>query len=201
MIARVAQLVRALPRHGRGPWFDSRRAHNMKIAIASDSHDNFSNLKKVVDEANKLECEVFLFAGDLNAPTGLLVLKEFNGEVHMVWGNNEGEREGITQRLKNIDNITLHGDEFEETLGGVRVFMTHYPDTAESTWEAGEYDLCIYGHTHKYRFKEREGAKLINPGAVCGYQDTGDEIKDISSIYIIFDTETKLVEKNEIKNT
>jgi predicted phosphodiesterase len=49
----------------------------MKIAILSDSHDDWGNLEKAVKIANDMSCKLLLFAGDLVSPPGIAVLKRF----------------------------------------------------------------------------------------------------------------------------
>lgn len=59
--------------------------HTMKIAIMSDSHEHWDNLRHAISTANN-GCEVLLFAGDLmSSGEGLAALKTFNGSVHMVF--------------------------------------------------------------------------------------------------------------------
>ena len=82
----------------------------MKIAITSDSHDNWTNLEKAVKAANFSKCEQLLFAGDLISPPGVAILEKFEGHVKFIWGNNEGERMGITRKMDVSEKITLCGD-------------------------------------------------------------------------------------------
>lgn len=145
----------------------------MKLAIISDAHDNWANLEKAVQISNEAGCEVLLFAGDLIAPPGIAVLEKFNGSVKIVWGNNEGEKVGISQLCAKSKNVELCGDVFEGELGGVRIFMNHYPRLAELTAQSGEFDLCICGHTHEYRQEQVGKCWLVNPGEVQGYR-TGE---------------------------
>jgi predicted phosphodiesterase len=49
----------------------------MKIAIWSDSHDNFQNLEKAIKIANDNNCEYFLFAWDFITPSWLWILWNF----------------------------------------------------------------------------------------------------------------------------
>ncbi|MEK9171104.1 MAG: metallophosphoesterase family protein [Patescibacteria group bacterium] len=71
----------------------------MKIAIMADSHDVWDNLEKAVARANKEKCELLLFAGDFIAPPGIPILEKFNGKIKFVWGNNEGEKVGLTRKM------------------------------------------------------------------------------------------------------
>jgi uncharacterized protein len=163
----------------------------MKIAIMSDSHDHWQNLTKAIEIANSEKCEIMLFAGDLIAPPGIAVLEKFEGKIHFVWGNNEGERLGMTRMMDASEKITLDGDVYEGEIAGLRFFMNHYPRHAELAAKAAEYDVVVHGHTHIYREEKIEGTFLINPGEIQGYR-TG------KPTFIIFDSETRAVNKIEL---
>lgn len=157
---------------------------SMKIAIMSDSHDNWTNLQKAVEISNNNNCDYLLFAGDLISPPGIAFLEQFNGRVKFVWGNNEAERVGMTRKFDASEKVELCGDIFEGELDGLKVFMNHYPRFTELAAKSGEFDLCVYGHTHDYNEARIGNALLINPGEIQGFK-TG------KPTFVIFDTATK----------
>lgn len=159
----------------------------MKIAIISDTHDNLTNLQKAIEIANNKACEMLLFAGDLNFPGAVQFLAKFNGPVHMVWGNNEGDRVKVLSRVSEYQNVQHHLDMYVDTIDGLMVFMTHYPEIAELARESNKYSLVIYGHTHEYDEQNLDTVTVINPGAVFGYPTDPS--------FAIFDTKTKHIEK------
>lgn len=163
----------------------------MKIAIMSDSHDRWDHLEKAIEVANSENCEYLLFAGDFIAPTGIPTLQRFKGKVRLVWGNNEGETVKFTRLMDKTENLKLCGDVFEEEIDGVKIFMNHYPRIVELAAKSGEFDLCIYGHTHHYHEERLGECWFINPGEIQGYQ-TGNVT------FIIFDTTTKSLTKKII---
>lgn len=165
----------------------------MKIAIITDSHDRWENLEKAVETANKEGCKFLLFAGDLVAPPGIPILEKFIGEVKFVWGNNEGERMGMTRKMDASEKIELCGDVFEGKLGDVKVFMSHYPRFAELAAKSGEFDLSIYGHTHDYKKKKIGNCLLLNPGEIQGYTTKKPS-------FLIFDTKDRKVNKISINS-
>ena len=63
----------------------------MKIAILSDSHDRWEHFEEAITIPNPESCEYLLHAGDLIAPPGIALMKQFKGKVKFVWGNNEAE--------------------------------------------------------------------------------------------------------------
>jgi putative phosphoesterase len=156
----------------------------MKIAIMSDSHDGWDQLEKAIEKSNKEGCSVLLFAGDLIAPPGIAILEKFNGEVKFVWGNNEGEKMKITRKMDASEKIELCGTTFEGEIAGIKIYMNHYPDYVELASKSGEFDLCVYGHTHHYKEEKVGDSLLINPGEIQGY-------KTSKPCFVIFDTEKK----------
>lgn len=164
----------------------------MKIAIMSDSHDQWNNLKKAIDLSNNAGCEVLLFAGDFIAPPGIAFLEQFNGLVKFVWGNNEGERVALTRMMDASQKMELAGEIFEGEFDGVRVFMNHYPRISELAALSGKFDLCVFGHTHEYLAEKIGNCLLLNPGEIQGH-------KTAHPSFVIFDTQTKAFEKIVLK--
>lgn len=154
----------------------------------SDCHDAWGNLEEAVSKANEEKCEHLLFAGDLNSPPGVGIFEKFNGEVILVWGNNEGEKSGLTRKFDASKNIKLAGDIYEGELDGVKIFMNHYPRITELAAKSGEFDICVFGHTHDYEEKKVGNTLLVNPGEIQGLA-TGE------AGFVIFDTETKKAER------
>ena len=157
----------------------------------SDSHDNWVNLASAVLISNENGCEYLLFAGDLIAPPQLAILEKFSGKVKLVWGNNEGERVILTRMMATSEKIELYGEIFEGEIGGIKIFMSHYPRISELAAKSKEFDLCIFDHTHEYLESKIENTILLNPGEIQGYK-TG------KASFIIFDTETRSVNKIEL---
>jgi uncharacterized protein len=160
----------------------------MKIAIMSDSHDRWDHLEKAIQFGNSSNCKYLLFAGDLIAPPGISVLQKFNGKVILVWGNNEGEKVGIAEKIKTTNNIELHYEIFDEEIEGTKIFMNHYPRPTELAAQSGQYDLCIHGHTHIYREEKTGKTNLVNPGEIQGFISG-------NVTFVIFDTTSQKIEK------
>ncbi|MCA9302096.1 YfcE family phosphodiesterase [Candidatus Nomurabacteria bacterium] len=161
----------------------------MKIAIMSDSHDNWPVLEKAVEKANNMECSILLFAGDLISPPGIAILEKFNGEVKLVWGNNEGEKMGLTRKTDASEKIELFGDTYEGELEGLNVFMNHSPRITELVAKSGDFDLCVHGHFHDEARIEKVGkTTLINPGGL--HLRPGD-----SPAIVVFDTKSRVAER------
>lgn len=119
-----------------------------RIGVLSDTHG------KLRDEVAEIlrGCDVILHAGDINTSKVAGVLREI-APLYIVRGNADKEwAQGIPEQLS-------------EEICGLRVFMVHNKKYMPK--EMGNYDLAVFGHSHKYE-ERREGSCLfLNPGS-CG---------------------------------
>lgn len=139
----------------------------MRIAVCSDIHDNIWKLASLLQ--NVSECDALIFCGDFCAPFTLSQIAEgFAGAVHVVWGNNDGDKWLLTQTAQATNNVFLYGDLAELKVGERAVAVNHYPRIARPLAASGAYDAVFYGHDHTAR-QERVGQTLLlNPGEVMG---------------------------------
>jgi len=138
----------------------------MRIAILSDIHDNIWKLEALLES---LQADVLVFCGDFCAPFTLAQIAEgFDGPIHVVFGNNDGDQLLLAQVGSRFSHVTLHGDLAELELDGRRVAVTHYPRIGKALAQGGVYDLVCHGHSHK-RVVDPAGKTLrVNPGEVMG---------------------------------
>jgi uncharacterized protein len=136
----------------------------MKIGIVSDSHDNLPALSKAAGIFNDMEVDHVLHAGDLVSPFTSIPLKTLNMDFTAVFGNNDGERVG----LSNVFRGRIHRAPHSFEIGGKKILLMHEPDALDALVASGHYDAIIYGHTHEPEI--RKGRTLvINPGEACGW--------------------------------
>ena len=139
----------------------------MEIAVISDIHDNLWALETIMNRVK--ECERLFCLGDLCSPfTVTAVAQPFSGTVHLVWGNNDGDRLAIARNADQAGNVVLHGDFGEFELLGRKVALTHYPNLGRALALGQEYDLVCYGHDHQRRAEWVGRTLLLNPGEVMG---------------------------------
>jgi len=152
----------------------------VKIAILSDIHDNIWTLKELLAG---LQADALLFCGDFCAPFSLAQIAEgFSGPVHVVFGNNDGDKLLLSQVAGRFSHVTLHGDLAELELDGRRVAVSHYPQIGRALAKSGAYDLVCYGHNHERAVEQVGTTVLVNPGEVMG--------RFGRSTYAVYDTAT-----------
>lgn len=119
-----------------------------RIGVLSDTH---GKLREEVVEILQ-GCDVILHAGDINTPKVLDGLREI-APLYVVRGNADKEwAEGLPEKLS-------------EEICGLRVFMVH--NKKHMPKEMGNYDLAVFGHSHKYEERREGGCLYLNPGS-CG---------------------------------
>lgn len=119
-----------------------------RIGVLSDTH---GKLREEVVEILQ-ECDVILHAGDINTLQVIESLREI-APLYAVRGNADKEwAEELPQTLS-------------EEICGLQVFMVH--NKKEIPEALAEYDLVVYGHSHKYEERREENRFYLNPGS-CG---------------------------------
>ncbi|AMM54646.1 metallophosphoesterase [Pyrococcus kukulkanii] len=137
----------------------------MKVGIMSDTHDNLPAIKLAVEFFNREGVDLVIHAGDYVAPFVARELSRLNAPLKGVFGNNDGERQGLKEKLGIKDDIlTLD-------LEGLKTVVLHGTDEriVEAFARSQLYDIVIRGHTHKHGIQEVGRTIIINPGEVCGY--------------------------------
>ena len=137
----------------------------MLIGIMSDTHDNLPAIAKAVEIFNRENVDLVIHAGDYVAPFVKRELSKLRAPLKGVFGNNDGERRGLTKALGVSEEILeIEADE-------MKIIVLH--GTNEKIVEAFArsqlYDVVVRGHTHKYEIRETGRSILVNPGEVCGY--------------------------------
>lgn len=164
----------------------------MKIAIFSDAHDNIWNLKAALSAIH--DCDALLYCGDLCSPFIIpLMAQRFSKDIHIVFGNNDGDTYRITQNAAGFPQVHLYGEVFKKVMDGKSFAMNHYPEIATELAKTGEFDVVCYGHDH-LRHESRSGKTLlVNPGTLMGYNPKppgGTPPEDVVPTFAIYDTGT-----------
>lgn len=161
----------------------------MKLGIISDTHDNLPLFRKAIEFFNKENVGVIFHAGDFVSPFTARVFEGFNGKFVGVFGNNDGDKLALKKFYKDIGEI--YEDFFIDKIDGKRIFMTHKEKLIDFLAKSEEFDVIIYGHTHKKEIRKIGKTLIINPGE-CGAWLTG------KSTIVLLDLKTLEVKIIEI---
>lgn len=143
----------------------------MKIAIISDSHDNLANIKILADWLKAHPVDLAIHCGDVAADeTVKFLAQNIAAPLHLVYGNmDKNYRDQIYEASDELENVQLHGDQGELTLGSIKIAFCHFPEQARRLAQSGQYQLVLYGHTHQPWLETlANNCQLINPGTLAG---------------------------------
>ncbi len=118
----------------------------MKIGVISDTHNVLR--EEVVDYL--ADCDAIIHAGDVCKEEMIIQLNEI-AKTFVVRGNND-KFEGLADHL-------------ELELGGINIYVVH--DKKDIPKPLDNFNLVIYGHSHKYEEEIKDGITYLNPGG-CG---------------------------------
>lgn len=175
---------------------------DMKVGIISDTHDDIDNTNKAIDIFEKHEVQAIIHAGDIISPP---IIKEFkrltqkNVKVYGILGNNDGEKRGLESAFSFINGEFL-GESGKINLGGLKFGVYHGTDLKkkEKMIKSGQFDVFIYGHTHKRDPEDNilntiGNTIVFNPG--CAHSSAKTNYSDPpyfrNPSILIFDTATK----------
>ncbi len=163
----------------------------MKIAVISDTHNNWLNFKKTIDWIKAEKISLILHCGDINSQETIdQAVKYFNGTIKFVKGNADyGLDLPEKMELPALGGSASGGE-------GKRIAFCHFPDIAKKLAQSGKFDAVFYGHTHRPWDEkvpsQRSECHMINPGELAG--------QFYKSTFAIYDTVTselilKILEK------
>jgi len=139
----------------------------MRVGIFSDTHDHIDNIRRLVKIFNDRECDAILFSGDLVSTFAVPPLRELNAPVYGCFGDNEGNKSGLTGGFRIIGQIQEAPAPYV-LKDGTRVVVVHME--RQLSGYAEEFDVAVFGHTHKPLVKRDDrGRLLINAGEASGW--------------------------------
>ena len=159
----------------------------MKIAIISDSHDNWPNISKVLNYLENQNINLIIHCGDVSSAEVLKEMgKHFTGQIHTIFGNVSGSPESMNQKAQEAGNVTTYDETGKLELDGKKIAWNHFPWDAKKLAQTGKYDLVFYGHDHKPWEKQIGPTKMLNPGTLAGLFN--------KATFAIYDTTTDKAE-------
>ena len=137
------------------------------IGVMSDSHDNRDAIKQAVRLFNSMDCELVIHAGDFVAPFAASELAKLNCRVKAVFGNCDGEKQGLTRAIQHFGDIREAPFVFE--WKGVKYLLSHLDFPLKSYLNQYGPDVLFFGHTHKPEVRFQGNTLLVNPGETGGW--------------------------------
>ncbi|MHC4913058.1 MAG: metallophosphoesterase [Planctomycetota bacterium] len=136
----------------------------MKVGIISDTHDRQDDVAKAAAIFSEQKVGYILHAGDMVSASTAKAFAQVNGAKFIgVFGNCDREKSMLTSYINDFGG-EIHGHVYRGEIGGRRVFMTHKPSTLGEVSQGDNFDLVVYGHTHKQFIRKVGETLVINPG-------------------------------------
>jgi putative phosphoesterase len=143
------------------------------IGLMSDSHDNLIAINKAISLFNQVDCSLVIHAGDIIAPFAARELRKLKCPVKAVFGNCDGEKEGLIKVFKDLGEIKPAP--FVLTHDNRRLVVSHFPleDPPE------EAEVMVFGHTHRAQVSQEGNCLVINPG------ESGGWVRGVSTVVLL----------------
>lgn len=139
----------------------------MLVGIFADSHDHLDHIRQTVELFNHHGCEIVLFAGDFVSTICVPPLRKLNCPVVAAYGDNDGNKVGLKSGFTIIGTVADPPVHYT-AADGTRFVIVHM--LRQLRGDADEFDVAVYGHTHKPRIHHDELGRLyINPGETAGW--------------------------------
>lgn len=158
----------------------------MHIGVMSDSHDNLPKIKKAVTFFNENNVELVIHAGDIVSPFAAKELLLLKAKSLIVYGNNDGERLGLSRTLGD----SIHLAPYQIKVAEKKILICHEPYALQALIDSHAYDGIIYGHTHEIDIREENGVVIINPGECGGWLTTRSTI----AVWNLVGNEVEIIE-------
>jgi hypothetical protein len=139
------------------------------IGITSDSHDNIDAIEKAVEFFNSAGVDLVIHAGDHIAPFTVPKFKKLKSRFIAVFGNNDGEKKGLTDKFSEMGVKLEELAELNHTGKKIAVYHGTIEAITTAIIKSHKYDIVITGHTHKPKVETEGKTLVINPGELCGY--------------------------------
>jgi putative phosphoesterase len=140
----------------------------MRIGLMSDSHDRVPAVAELLRLMIAGGVGMVLHAGDYCAPFVLRPFEEAKLSLAGVYGNNDGDKQGLLTRAQSAFGTELFDSPHSFEIGGQRLLLVHdIGDVQQRSIES--HSIVVHGGTHKQEMKSRGDTLIVNPGEACGW--------------------------------
>ena len=140
----------------------------MKIGVVSDTHNNLKNIEVIINLFNDEEVPVVIHTGDIANANSLEQFSKLNSELIGVYGNND-RNEPRLKEVSQRNNFKFQEPPRRLSLLDREIVIFHEPDNIDRFLsENKSINVVLYGHTHRYENKIKDGILYFNPGESAG---------------------------------
>jgi putative phosphoesterase len=140
----------------------------VKIGVVSDTHNQLSNVARIVELLNRAGVERVVHTGDITQAKTLEVLARLDAPLCGVFGNNDaGERAALETAAARYA-MTLCDPPLELVWAERRIVVVHDPRDL-GTARLVKHEVALHGHTHRRAIERSDGRLVFNPGECAGH--------------------------------
>ena len=148
----------------------------MKIGVVSDTHNNLKNIEKIINLFNDERVPVVIHTGDISNANTFERFSKLNSKLIGVYGNNDRNESGLKE-VAQKNNFQFQEPPRRLSLLDREIVIFHEPDKIDQFLSENKLiDVVLYGHTHRYENKIKNGVLFFNPGESAGMQKGSNAI-------------------------
>jgi putative phosphoesterase len=140
----------------------------MRVGVMADSHDRVPAVAELLRRMAEAGVGLVLHAGDYCSPFSLRPFRDLNMALAGVFGNNDGDREGLKAYAASSLGGELYESPHSVDLDGHRVLLVHEVNEA-ATRSVEAHAVVIHGGSHQRYVRAQGDALIIDPGEACGW--------------------------------
>ena len=139
----------------------------MRIGVVGDTHNQMTNVEKIVGLFRESRVERVIHTGDITQPTVLERFATLEVPLLGVYGNNDhAERERLRSQAEHF-GMDLADPPRTIDWAGRRILVVHDPESTPANLPT-DLDLVLHGHTHRHRLEQQGETLIFNPGECAG---------------------------------
>jgi putative phosphoesterase len=139
----------------------------MIIGVVSDTHNNLGNVQRIVELFNAADVDIVVHTGDITQAKTLEIFARLQAPLFGVYGNNDTERDSLAAAIERY-GFTFSEPPYRLNWASRSIMVVHDPLDFDEHLDT-RVDLALHGHTHLYRYEERNSQVLFNPGECAGH--------------------------------
>ena len=142
----------------------------MRIGIVGDTHNQLTNVDRIVGLFAEAGVERIVHTGDITQPTVLERFARLERPVVGVYGNNDDPTRDVLADHASHFGMDLVDPPRVLEWAERRILVIHDPEAhpPPGTIVRDGLDLVLHGHTHRHRHEWQDGTLFFNPGECAG---------------------------------
>ena len=137
----------------------------MKIGLVSDTHGNNENILQAVELFNQEGVGYVLHAGDFADEAAASLFRRLTDAGFIAVSGNCDFSGGIKTAVRCFGGA-YHESCFRGSISDKKILMAHMPSTLRRYIDRDDFDLAVFGHTHRPECREEGGTLFVNPGSL-----------------------------------